>query len=183
MLASDEDVIRHTRHWVSDVIVAMDICPFARRELARDTIRIAVSRDKKIALALETLMQEVQWLNEHPATETTLLVFPTLFKEFERYLDMLELAENLLTDQGYEGIYQLASFHPDYCFEGARPEEAANFTNRSPYPMVHLLREASLSQAIESYGDTQHIPDNNITKMNQIGAEEAHRRLAACFVQ
>ncbi|MGM0615139.1 MAG: DUF1415 domain-containing protein [Pseudomonadota bacterium] len=181
MQCSDEDVIFHTRRWVSDVIVAMDICPFARRELARDSIRVAVSRVKKLALALEELMKEVQWLDEHPPTETTLLVFPTLFKDFEHYLDFIELAESLLAAQGYEGTYQLASFHPDYCFADADPDDASNYTNRSPYPMVHLLREASLTQAIEYYGDTQQIPENNIAKMNEIGAAEAQRRLAACF--
>ena len=181
MQASDEDVIRHTRYWISDVIVAMDICPFAQRELARDSIRVDVSRAKKLALALEELMKEVQWLDEHQATETTLLVFPTLFKDFEHYLDFVELADRLLMDQGYEGIYQLASFHPDYCFADAEPEDAPNYTNRSPYPMVHLLREQSLTQAIEYYGDTQQIPEHNIARMNDIGAAEAQRRLAACF--
>lgn len=183
MQGNDEDVIRHTRRWVSDVIVAMNICPFARRERDRGSIRVAVSRVKKLALALEELINEVQWLDEQPTTETTLIVFPTLFKDFEHYLDFIELADRLLVDQGYEGIYQLASFHPDYCFADAHPDDAPNYTNRSPYPMVHLLREESLSKAIEYYGDTQQIPDHNIARMNEVGAAEAQRRLVACFDQ
>ena len=180
---SDEDVIRQTRHWVSDVIVAENICPFAKREVSRDSVRVSVSRVKKMAMALEDLMREVTWLDEHSSTETTLLVFPTLFRDFEHYLDFVEIADRLLIDQGYEGVYQLATFHPDYCFADAESDDAANYTNRSPYPMVHLLREDSLSQAIEYYGDTSQIPHNNIARLREMGAEEAQRRLAACFDQ
>jgi len=181
MQVSDEDVIRQTRHWVSDVIVAENICPFAQREVSRDSVRVSVSRVKKMAMALETLMLEVAWLDEHASTQTTLLVFPTLFRDFELYLDFVEIADRLLIDQGYEGVYQLATFHPDYCFADAAPDDPANYTNRSPYPMVHLLREESLSQAIEHYGDTRQIPENNIARLREMGAEEAQRRLAACF--
>ena len=181
MQVNDEDVIRQTRHWVSQVIVEENICPFAKREVSRDSVRVSVSRVKKMAMALEELMREVVWLDEHASTETTLLVFPTLFRDFEHYLDFVDIADRLLIDQGYEGIYQLATFHPDYCFADAEPDDAANYTNRSPYPMVHLLREESLSQAIEYYGDTRQIPDNNVARLREMGAEEAQRRLAACF--
>ena len=115
-------------------------------------------------------MVEVQWLDEHSETATTLLVFPTLFKNFDHYLDFVELAESMLVDQGYEGVYQLATFHPDYCFDGAEPDDAANYTNRSPYAMVHLLREESVEQAIAFYGDTDAIPERNIAKLTAMGS-------------
>ena len=124
----DYQVALQTLSWVRTFIVAHDICPFAQRELERDAIRVEVVRSKKIDVALEELMVEVQWLDEHPETETTLLVFPTLFKSFDHYLDFVELAERMLVDQGYEGVYQLATFHPDYCFDGAEPDDAANYT-------------------------------------------------------
>ena len=109
------------------------------------------------------------------------MVFPTLFKSFDHYLDFVELAENILADQGYEGIYQLATFHPDYCFEGAEHDEASNYTNRSPYAMVHLLREASVEKAIEFYGDTAAIPEQNIAKLTAMGSEAAEQQLQRCF--
>ncbi|GEN29401.1 hypothetical protein HVA01_30470 [Halovibrio variabilis] len=178
---TDNDIVAQTLKWVRTFIVAQDICPFAQRELARGSIRVEVVRSKKIEVALEELMVEVQWLDEHPETETTLLVFPTLFKSFDHYLDFVELAESILVDQGYEGVYQLATFHPDYCFDGAEPDDAANYTNRSPYAMVHLLREESVEKAIEFYGDTEAIPARNIAKLTAMGSDTAEQQLQQCF--
>ncbi|RUR34266.1 DUF1415 domain-containing protein [Vreelandella nanhaiensis] len=183
MQYSDEVVAQQTLKWVRNFIVAHNVCPFAQREVERDSIRVEVVRSKKLEVALEELMAEVQWLDEHPETETTLLVFPTLFKHFEHYLDYVELAESILAEQGYEGIYQLATFHPDYCFEDADPDDASNYTNRSPYAMVHLLREASVEKAIEFYGDTSVIPERNIEHLNTIGSEEAERCLQKALNQ
>ncbi|WP_447928250.1 MULTISPECIES: DUF1415 domain-containing protein [unclassified Vreelandella] len=177
MQYSDEVVAGQTLSWVRNFIVAQNICPFAQRELERAAIRVAVVRSKKVEVALEELMNEVAWLDEHPDTETTLLVFPTLFKHFEHYLDYVELAESILVDQGYEGVYQLATFHPDYCFDGVAPDEASNYTNRSPYAMVHLLREASVEKAIAFYGDTQAIPERNIEHLTAMGSGQAERYL------
>ncbi|MGM0544465.1 MAG: DUF1415 domain-containing protein [Pseudomonadota bacterium] len=171
MQDADKTVIAQTLNWVNGFIVAHDICPFARRELERQTVRVEVVRSKKIEVALEELMVEAQWLDEHPETETTLLVFPTLFKSFEHYLDFIDLAESILVDQGYEGVYQLASFHPDYCFADADPGDAANYTNRSPYAMVHLLREESVARAIDYYGDTAAIPERNVALLNGMGSD------------
>lgn len=178
---TDNEIVVQTLNWVRTFIVAENICPFAQRELERESIRVAVVRSKKIEVALEELMVEVQWLDEHPETETTLLVFPTLFKSFDHYLDFVELAESILVDQGYEGIYQLATFHPDYCFEDAEPDDASNYTNRSPYSMVHLLREESVEKAIEFYGDTEVIPERNIAKLTAMGSDVAEQRLQRCF--
>ncbi|SDO11663.1 DUF1415 domain-containing protein [Vreelandella arcis] len=177
MQDADKTVIAQTLNWVSRFIVAHDICPFAGREMARETVRVEVVRSKKIEVALEELMVEVHWLDEHPETETTLLVFPTLFKSFDHYLDFVELAESILVDQGYEGIYQLATFHPDYCFEDAEP---ANYTNRSPHAMVHLLREESVAQAIDHYGDTAAIPERNVAMLNAMGSEAVEHLWQRC---
>ncbi|RBI68861.1 DUF1415 domain-containing protein [Vreelandella sulfidaeris] len=179
---TDNQIVAQTLTWVRTFIVAENICPFAQRELERETIRVEVVRSKKIEVALEELMVEVQWLDEHPDTETTLLVFPTLFKNFDHYLDFVELAESILVDQGYEGIYQLATFHPDYYFDGAEPDDASNYTNRSPYAMVHLLREESVEKAIEFYGDTDAIPERNIAKLTAMGSVTAEQQLQRCFV-
>lgn len=179
--AADQQIVAQTVAWVRHFIVEHNICPFAKRELESCSIRVEVVRSKKVAVALEELAAEIEWLNEHPETETTLLVFPTLFKSFDHYLDYIELAENLLFELGYEGVYQLATFHPDYCFADAQPEDAANYSNRSPYAMVHLLREASLEKAIAFYGDTAAIPERNITYLTELGSDMAEKQLQRCL--
>ena len=181
MQATDSTIIEQTLAWVRSFIVEHNICPFAKRELENGSIRVEVVRSKKMEVALEELVAEIEWLNEHPETETTLLVFPTLFKNFDHYLDYVELAESLLEEQGYDGIYQLATFHPDYCFADAEPEEASNYTNRSPYAMVHLLREASVEKAIAFYGDTALIPERNIAHLTAMGSTVAEATLQRCF--
>ena len=178
---TDNEIVAQTLNWVRSFIVAENICPFAQRELERESIRVEVVRSKKMEVALEELMVEMQWLDEHPETETTLLVFPTLFKSFDHYLDFVDLAESILVDQGYEGVYQLATFHPDYCFDDTDADEASNYTNRSPYAMVHLLREESVEKAIEFYGDTEAIPERNIAKLTAMGSDVAEQRLQRCF--
>lgn len=181
MQETDSKVVEQTLAWVRTFIVEHNICPFAKRELEQSTIRVEVVRSKKVEVALEELIAEVTWLDEHPETETTLLVFPTLFRDFDHYLDYVELAESLLVDQGYEGVYQLATFHPDYCFADADPGEAANYTNRSPYAMVHLLREASVEKAIAFYGDTSVIPERNIAHLTALGNAVAEQHLQRCL--
>ncbi|MDH5711889.1 MAG: DUF1415 domain-containing protein, partial [Gammaproteobacteria bacterium] len=114
------------------------------------------------------------------ATETTLLVFAEGFKDFGDYLDLVELAQDLLADQGYEGIYQIASFHPDYCFADAELDDAANYTNRSPYPMLHLIREASMEKALAHYPEPEKIPERNVEYARELGLEEMQRQLEAC---
>lgn len=178
---ADQQIVEQTLVWVRRFIVGHEICPFAKRELENDTIRVEVVRSKKVEVALEELAAEMVWLDEHPETETTLLTFPTLFKSFDHYLDYVELAENLLIELGYDGVYQLATFHPDYCFDGAGPGDAANYSNRSPYPMVHVLREASVERAIAFYGDTAAIPERNIAYLTGLGSDVAEAQLQECF--
>lgn len=163
-----------TRAWVETFVVAHHVCPFAGRELARDSIRFVEVDASDWEVALMTLVEECRHLDETPATETTLLVLSRGVEEFEDYLDLLAIGEALMSEQGYEGTYQLASFHPDYCFEGAAINDAANFTNRSPWPVLHLLREASIEQALAHYPDPAAIPERNIAEMQRLG----HDRLA-----
>lgn len=181
MLLSDELVTTQTMTWVKEFIVSLNVCPFAKREVEKGSVRYVVLRSKKMDVALEELMAEIQWLDEHPETETTLLIFPTLFKDFHRYLDFVETAEDLMFDQECEGVYQLATFHPDYCFSGTEPDDVSNYTNRSPYPMLHLLREASVDKAIEFYGDTSEIPNQNIEKMEKLGKSKLDEMFSGCM--
>ncbi|KTD36062.1 hypothetical protein Lnau_1046 [Legionella nautarum] len=180
MSQSDEFIIQHTQNWIHSFIIKLNICPFAKREITRGTVRFQVSHAKKIELALEEFMAEIDCLDKQPGVETTLLIFPSLFRDFFHYLDFVDLAEALMNEQGYEGIYQLATFHPDYCFADVEFDEVSNYTNRSPYPMIHLLREETVEKAIAFYGDTEKIPALNIESMRQLGREEIQKILTHC---
>lgn len=166
-----------TRRWVSEIVIGLNLCPFARRELVRERIRfVATDADSEEAL-LMALQDELVHLNEHPEVETTLLVHPGVLRDFADYNEFLAAADGLLEYLELDGIYQIASFHPDYQFGGTKPDDAENYTNRSPYAMLHLLREESLERVIASYPGTESIPGQNIELMNRLGAEEMRRRL------
>ena len=171
MDADDEVCIRQTRRWVEEVIVAHGFCPFAGREVERESIRYCVSPESRVAGALEVLIDECLQLDRDTAIETTLLIYPLGFEVFEDYLDFAALAEDLLVEQGYEGVYQLATFHPEYCFADSPVDDPANYTNRSPYPLLHLLREASLEQAIAGHPDPEGIPERNVSYARELGLD------------
>ena len=184
MMADDKsggNPTHRTRQWLEAVVIGLNFCPFAKRELLRNTIRFIESPSQRIEEVLEQVVSECEFLDVNQDTETTLLILPAGFEEFLDYLDMLEIAERLLTKLGYEGIYQIASFHPNYCFADADSEDAANFTNRSPYPMLHLLREASLDAAIDKHPDIEAIPGNNINKARLLGADYFHSVLEKLY--
>ncbi|TDO96826.1 DUF1415 domain-containing protein [Marinomonas balearica] len=181
MQLTDEVVISQTDNWVKEFIVGLSVCPFAKRELEKQSIRSVVVRTKKNEVALQELMGEIAWLDQNPDTETTLVIFPTCFTDFSRYLDFVELAEELMYQQGCEGVYQLATFHPNYCFSGTESEDVSNYTNRSPYPMLHILREQSVEKAIEFYGDTSKIPGRNIELMESMGEGELEQLMKTCM--
>lgn len=166
---SESLVATHTMNWVRSFIIHYNLCPFAKGPVNKNQLRIEVSDSKKTAIALEQLISELQFLDQNPKTDTTLLVFSNGFKDFFQYLDLVDLAERLLAEQGYEGTYQLASFHPDYYFADSSPTDVSNYTNRSPYPMIHILREEQLEKVIHAYGDTSKIPIQNAKLMNELG--------------
>ncbi len=183
MQLTEELVIAQTKAWVDSFIVAKNVCPFAKREVERGSVRYVVVRTRESSVALEELIAEVDWLDQHPETETTLMIFPTLCNDFMSYLDFVDDAEELMFEQGCEGVYQLATFHPNYCFAGAEESDVSNYTNRSPYPMLHLLRESSLDKAIEFYGDTSGIPDRNIELMERTGEPALMELMRQCMSQ
>ena len=172
-------IIEKTQQWIEAVVVGLNFCPFAKRELRKNAVRFILSESTDMQETLQQFIAECQFLDENPDTETTLLILPNGFEDFLYYLELTELAEDLLADQDYEGVYQVASFHPDYCFADVDSEDAANYTNRSPYPMLHLLRESSLDIAIDNYPDIDSIPENNMRKARSLGAEFFQTLLAS----
>ena len=174
-------IIAQTAHWVNTVVIGCNFCPFAAKAVLRKSIRYVVLPEMTLESSLEAVIAELQHLDQTEDIETTLLIFPNQFADFEEYLDLAALAEDLSIEQGYEGIYQIASFHPEYCFEGAEPEDPANYTNRSPYPMLHLLREDSISKAVDHYIDPEGIPDRNIAFAQEKGLRYMQMLRAACL--
>lgn len=179
--ATDLEIIDATRRWVEQVVVTFNLCPFAKRELVKDRVRFVVSKAKDEATLLDELAHELALLNVDEAVETTLLIHPQVLHDFYHYNDFLEAADELLVDMNLEGVYQVASFHPDYQFGGTEPDDVENYTNRSPYPMLHLLREDSLSEAIDNYPEVDLIPERNIDCMNEQGLEKMQTLLNACL--
>lgn len=173
-------IISATEQWLTSYVIAYNICPFARRVHESGAIHYRVCEQPDLEMALQALMAECIELQANPEIATSLVIYPQGFENFDDYLDLVGIAEQLLSDQGYDGIFQLASFHPDYCFEDSDQQDAANYTNRSPYPMLHVIREDSLSQALASYPEPEKIPERNIDLNRKLGLEVLRRLLADC---
>lgn len=180
-MLTDEHYKVAAQAWLKTIIIEYGLCPFAKREFERGSIHFAVDRDREMESCLLNLIDECNRLDTDFGIETTLLIYADAFACFDDYLDYLEIAETLLVEQGYEGIYQLASFHPGYCFEGAPTDDPANYTNRSPYPMLHLLRESSIEQAVARYPHPENIPQANIELTGKLGLPKMQALLAACY--
>jgi hypothetical protein len=172
---------RATRQWLDDVVIGLNLCPFAKKEVVKQRVRFRMSDAASEDALLEALHDELQHLEEHPETETTLLIHPGILADFSDYNDFLDAADGLLVDMALDGVYQVASFHPDYQFAGTEPADPENYTNRSPFPILHLLREASVETAIDSYPDTDSIPDQNVELMNRMGTARLQALLAGCL--
>lgn len=172
-----EPYISITKKWIQTFVVDLKLCPFAVKPFNEERIHYRVSLAKSIDQLLEDLVMELRQLVQTPPEnlETTLLIHPFMGPSFTGYLDILEIANQTVEVCQLEGVIQVAGFHPDYQFEGTKPEEASNYTNRSPYPMLHLLREDSVTKAVETYPDVEQIPNNNIITMLALGEEVRER--------
>jgi uncharacterized protein len=177
---TDDQIIEQTEKWIRSVVIGCNFCPFASRALQQQGIRYRVARDSSLLKSKALLLEEAALLDGEPGIETTLIIFPDRFLAFRSYLDLLRQSEQVLARKGYDGIYQVASFHPDYCFAGADPEDAANYTNRSVYPMLHLLREQSITRALKFFPDPESIPERNIAFSREKGLAYMQMLLAAC---
>ncbi|MFA7482881.1 MAG: DUF1415 domain-containing protein [Vulcanimicrobiota bacterium] len=168
-------IIVEVERWLRDRVVGWNLCPFARKELLQQTIRFRVSQAEDEETLLADLVAEFELLDQDSSIETTLLIHPRLLTNFADYNDFLGLAEALLEQMELEGIYQIASFHPQYQFSGTGPDDPENYTNRSPYPLLHILREDSVTQATDSYSGVEQIPERNISLMNEKGQAELQK--------
>lgn len=177
--AEAEEIVVATRTWLERAVIGLNLCPFAKPVHAAGRIRYAVSVAETPDELRADLVDELQTLAAaDPAEiETTLLIHPRVFAaDFLDYNDFLEIADETLVDLDLVGEIQVASFHPRYQFAGTEPDDVENYTNRSPYPMLHLLRESSVSAAVEAFPDTEQIYEKNIETMRALG-HEGWRRL------
>lgn len=166
-------VTDHTRQWLEKAVIGLNLCPFAKAPHVKNLVRISVSQAHHLDGFLEDLDRELQLLGDTPADEleTTLLVHPTLFPDFDTFNQMLDIADAAVVDNGLEGIVQIAPFHPDFQFEGTDSDDISNYTNRSPYPTLHLIREDSIAKAAQAFPDASAIFERNIALLEKMGHE------------
>lgn len=172
-------VDQHTRRWIERFVVGLNLCPFAaplfrnKQDAGDNALRIAVCAQTRPRAMAEAVLAELELLRATPPAElvTSVLIFSEALRGFDDYLDFLALAEELLYESGLEGSVQIASFHPEYQFDGAEPDDVANFTNRAPYPMLHFLREDAVSEALERYPTPEQIPLRNIERLQAMGID------------
>lgn len=159
--------------WLDEAIIGLDLCPFAAKVRREETLRVITLSPEDPIEALRACLEEAQALLDgaHGA-RTTLVTFARGLEDFELYLDLIATLEDALMDAGAEGHLQVATFHPDYRFEGEDPEGLSHFTNRAPYPIVHLLREDDVSEATQRHPDPEGIPQANITRLQAMGGDE-----------
>jgi hypothetical protein len=172
-------VIAATRCWISSMVIGLNLCPFARRVFEADKIRYVVSDAQDEGTLLEDLADELKALVSAPTShvETTLLIHPRALGNFLDYNDFLAVLERLIGDLGLRGTIQIASFHPEYQFADTEPDAVENYTNRSPYPMLHLLREESISAVAGAFGDLLDIPRRNIDMLRGLGRKKVLEKL------
>ncbi|RFM27635.1 DUF1415 domain-containing protein [Deminuibacter soli] len=168
-MEGNEQVIIQTKKWITEVVVGCNFCPFAARELRLDTIRYAVEPATAMQACVRAFVRECEKLDADASIATTLVIFPQAFTSFNQFLKLVREAERMLKIKRYTGIYQVATFHPDYRFAGTTADDAANYTNRSIYPMLHILRESSVEKALKHYAEPEKIPERNIRYAHEKG--------------
>ena len=171
--ASDDEVVARTRAWLERAVIGLGLCPFAKAVHVKNQIRYVVSAARNTDALLDELERELLSLAETPREEidTTLLIHPHVLEDFLEYNDFIELADRVVEETGLEGVLQVASFHPRYQFEGTDPDDITNYTNRSPYPILHILREESVDEAVAAFPDAEKIYEKNIETMKKLGKD------------
>lgn len=165
--ALKEQALLATQAWFERVVLGLNLCPYAHQPAKSGSIRFCTFFESDEESLFECLARELELLANSAAgeLETTLIVLPVGFEDFFFYLSMLEAVDNWLAKNGWEGLFQVASFHPNYQFDGSSADDRGNLTNRSPYPILHLLREESLTQIFDSGADTAAVPERNIARI------------------
>jgi hypothetical protein len=164
-------VIQETQLWLEKAVIGLNLCPFAKSVYLKNQIRYRVSEAETKEVLLQDLISELEFIAKTPTAEvdTTLLIHPKVLDDFFDYNAFLQVADKALRQLGLESVIQIASFHPQYQFADTEADDIENYTNRSPYPILHLLREESVSKAVDSVTDAEAIPEKNIETMKKLG--------------
>lgn len=175
-------IIKQVKCWLEKLVIGENLCPFARQPYDAGRIRFVISQAEEIETLLTDVLAELLYLRETPLeeAETSLLILPQMLEDFLDYNDVLDLVDALLQQQQMEGEFQVASMHPDYQFTETEFDDAQNFSNRSPYPILHLIREESLSRALEQFPNPEQIPERNIRHMQALGSTTLQKLLSQC---
>ncbi len=181
IMTTSQQIIEQTQKWINNVVVACHFCPFAAQVINQNKVHYQVEISTATDSCIRALLGELTRLDTDNSIETSFLIFPEAFTEFNDFLELVSLAEKLLKRNKYVGIYQLASFHPLYQFANSAENDAANFTNRSIYPMLHLLREASIDKALEHYRNPENIPVINVEFARGKGVSAMKNLRESCF--
>lgn len=168
---SDTAVLAETKHWLARAVIGLNLCPFAKSVYIKEQIRYVISQSESDADILDELETELRYLADADPiqVDTTLLILPKALSDFLDYNDFLHRANRVLKRARLTGVLQIASFHPDYQFSDSEPDAIENFTNRAPYPILHLLREASIERAVEAFPDAATIYERNEETMRRLG--------------
>lgn len=180
-MPSSQKIIAQTQKWVTDVVVGCHFCPFAAAVIKQQKVHYVVEQHTSMKTSIQALLRELTRLDTDSTIETSFLIFPHAFEHFNDFLALAASADKLLKRQGYIGIYQIASFHPLYQFADAEENDAANYTNRSIYPMLHLLREASVAEAVAQYKNSEDIPAINIQFAREKGLSAMQKLREDCI--
>ena len=172
-LGTHTPAVSRTLAWLEQAVIGLNLCPFAKAPHAKGLVRCVESTADDPAALVGDLVDELQRLASTPADrlETTLLVHPRVFTDFEAFNDFLDVADDVLAELGLEGEIQIASFHPDYRFEDTEPDDVTNATNRSPHPTLHLIREASIDRAVTAFPEAEAIYEVNMATMERLGPQ------------
>lgn len=171
--ADDDAVVAATRRWLERAVIGLNLCPFAKSVYVKEQVRYVVSNATTPEALLEQLMDELQYLSDTPAeqVDTTLLIHPFVLNDFADYNEFLDVADAAVEDLQLDGELQVASFHPNYQFADTDVNDISNYTNRAPYPILHLLREDSIDRAVEAFPEASEIFEKNIDTMEKLGHE------------
>lgn len=175
---SEAEVISFSRQWVETMVVGLNLCPFASPVVRNNSLRYAVSGSQAIEALANDFLNELNLIQEADEKEiaTTLLIMPRAVADLYDYLDLLAHFERLLDDAGLSGVFQLASFHPAYLFAGVDADDLSHWTNRSPFPMIHIIREGQMSRVLMHYENPEAIPERNIKLLRELGREGLVKR-------
>jgi len=170
---SPEFAVPLTEWWVKAVVIDLNLCPFASSVVKKATIRYALCEGDRADSVVQSFLAELDLIQSQPeqALSTTLLVAPNALADFDQYLDTLDIVQSLLERSGLGGEFQIASFHPQYQFDGVSSDDVTNWTNRAPFPCFHLLREGMMTRVLKSYANSDDIPEHNIALMQTLGRQ------------